>query len=134
MNIINLTPHPCIVLAEDPNGNIEGAVDLKNRRFRRYRKIIEIPPSGIIARVIQKEERKEYIKVNEIKVPITKIYYYELENLPLPKEGIKYYVSYLTAQVAKLKGRSTKDLLINGEKVRNRNGKIIGIISFAVLD
>ncbi len=132
MKIINLTPHPCVILREDPQGDIEG-VEGVGSEVRRYRKIAELPPSGKVARASQKEEIAGFILVNDVEVPVVRMTYGEPINLPEPKEGVVYFVSLLTAQAAAATGRRTDDLVFAGKTVRSKEGSIIGITSFGKL-
>jgi hypothetical protein len=129
-----LTPHPCVVLCEDPQGDIEGTtVTGPSAEFTRYRKVAEIPPSGKVARAAQREEVVGAVPVNGTEIPIARVSYGEPQDLPEPEEGTYCYVSLLTAQAAAAHGRRTDDLLFSGKSVRDRNGRIVGLLSFARL-
>ncbi len=132
MKIINLTPHQLTILTEDPQGELEGTVDIgPSARFTRYRKVAEIPPSGHVARAVQREEIVGSVQFNGTKIPIVRISYGEPVGLPEPETDTYYYVSVITAQAAAAHGRSTDDLIFSGKSVRDKNGRIIGILSFA---
>lgn len=131
MKIINLTPHSCVILREDPQGDIEGVAP--EGVVRRYRKVAELPPSGRVARARQEEEIAGFILVNDVEVPVVRMTYREPLDLPEPEEGVLYFVSLLTAQAAAATGRRTDDLVFAGKTIRNREGQIIGIISFGQL-
>jgi hypothetical protein len=134
MIIINLTPHPLVVLIEDPEGGIEGTPETgPGAQFKRYRKIAEIPPAGPVARASQREETVKSIPVEGVDIPVVRMSYGEPTDLPAFEEGTYYYVSLLTAQAAAAVGRGTDDLLFSGKSVRNREGRIIGLLSFAQL-
>jgi hypothetical protein len=134
IKIINLTPHPLVILIEDEEGEVEGTPDIGPKsEFRRYRVVITIPPAGIIARASQKEESVGSIYINGTEINIVRMNYGEPTDLPEPQDGVYYYVSIVTAQAAAANGRTTEDLLFSGKSIRDRNGRIIGILSFAQL-
>jgi len=134
MIIINLTPHPCVVLVEDPHGELEGTTGTgPSAVFSRYRKVAEIPPAGPVARAVQREEEVGSFPFGGVGVPVVRMTYGEVGDLPEPEQGTFYYVSLLTAQAAAAHGRQTDDLLFGGKSVRNREGRIMGLLSFAQL-
>jgi hypothetical protein len=134
MKILNLTPHPCVVLIEDPQGELEGTTGTgPGAVFSRYRKVAEIPPEGRVARASQQEELVGSVPVEGTDIPVVRMSYGEPIDLPEPKDGVFYFVSVLTAQAAAAHGRSTHDLLFSGKSVRNREGRIVGLLSFAQL-
>jgi hypothetical protein len=134
--IINLTPHPLVVLRDDPEGEVEGTTGAggPSAVFSRYRVVAEIPPSGRVARAAQKEEILGSVPVEGREIPVVRMTYGEPQDLPEPKDdGTMYFVSVLTAQAAAAHGRRTDDLLFSGKSVRGRDGRIIGLLSFAKL-
>jgi hypothetical protein len=132
--ILNLTPHPCVVLAEDPQGELEGTTGTgPGAVFSRYRRVAEIAPAGRVARAAQREETVGAVPVNGSDIPVVRMAYGEPTDLPAPEDGTMYFVSVLTAQAAAASGRGTDDLLFSGKSVRDRNGRIVGLISFAQL-
>jgi len=134
MKILNLTPHPLILLMDHPEGEIEGTTGTgPSAVFSRYRKVAEIPPAGPVARAAQREEVVGSVPVEGTEIPVVRMSYGEPQDLPEPEEGTMYFVSVLTAQAAAASGRRTDDLLFSGKSVRNREGRIIGILSFAQL-
>jgi hypothetical protein len=134
MKILNLTPHPCVVLVEDTEGDIEGTTGTGPQAiFTRYRKVAEIAPAGPVARAAQREETGGSVPVEGTDIPVVRITYGEPTDLPEPEPGTFYYVSLLTAQAAAAHGRRTDDLLFSGKSIRDRNGRIIGLLSFARL-
>lgn len=50
----------------------------------------------------------------------------KIENLPDPQEGVLLVVSSLTAEAAKLEGRTVDDLLTPASLVRDDGGHVIG--------
>lgn len=102
-NFINLTPHAINVL--------EGG------------KMLEIPASGIIARLEQKD--KKVGVVNGIDCYQT--VYGEITNLPAEKEDTIYIVSFLVLNKA-----NRRDLVSPSQLLRDEIGKIIGCKGFTV--
>jgi hypothetical protein len=85
--------------------------------------IEEIPSSGK-ARV-----EEEMTKTGEINgVPVYKKTYSKVKGLPDPKKDTYFYVSSLVASASE-----RDDLLVPGEFVRDDDGRILGIKSFAQL-
>jgi hypothetical protein len=134
MKILTLTPHACVILCEDTQGELEGTTGTgPSAEFTRYRKVAEIPPAGSVARAAQREEVVGSVLVEGTNIPVVRMSYGEPTDLPEPEEGTYYFVSILTAQAAEAHGRRTDDLLFSGKSVRNREGRIIGLLSFAQL-
>jgi hypothetical protein len=134
MVIINLTPHPCVVLVEDPHGDLEGTTGTgPGAEFRRYRVVATIQPSNRVARAAQREEVVGSLLVEGREIPLVRMTYGAPQDLPEPQDGVYYFVSVLTAQAAAAHGRSTRDLVFAGKTVRDHQGRIIGILSFAQL-
>jgi len=132
--IKNLTPHTLVILSPDPEGEIEGTLETGPKAtFQKFRKVAEIPPSGVVARAQAREEQVGSVSVEGTEIPVVRMSYGKPTDLPEPEEGTYYYVSLLTAQAARASGRRTDDLLFSGKTVRDRNGRIIGLISFAQL-
>lgn len=109
--IINMTPHPLCLLAED------GSV------------LREIKPSGTIARAEQTD-----VPVGDIDgFPLVRSSFGDPIDLPEHEEGVYLFVSLATAKAAQAAGRRTDDLLLSSQQVRDENGQIIGCRGFAVL-
>jgi len=105
MKKINLTPHPIVFM--DEGGNI----------------IEEVNPFGVVARASQREE-----KIGEIDgLPVYKMEFGEVKNLPEPSEGTIYIVSLATAQACP----ERKDVFIPAHPVRDEQGRIIGCRALA---
>jgi len=73
------------------------------------------------------------VQVNGCAVPLVTSRYGEPTDLPAPEDGTYYAVSILTAQAAKAAGRSTSDLLVTSDPVRDAAGKIAGCRKFALV-
>lgn len=65
---------------------------------------------------------------------IVRASYGEPEGLPMPEAGTYYIVSVLTAAAAKASGRTTDDLLLTADAVRNEAGQIVGCKAFALYE
>jgi hypothetical protein len=108
--IRNLTPHTVNVIAED--GTIKATF-----------------PSEGSARADQIETR-----VGELDgIELVSMKFGATENLPAPAEGVYYIVSVITANAAKEEGRSTDDIVITADPVRDDSGRIIGCKRFALV-
>ncbi|MBR3319566.1 hypothetical protein IKG06_03635 [Candidatus Saccharibacteria bacterium] len=108
--IVNLTPHTVNIVAED--GTIKAAF-----------------PSEGIARASQIAEY-----VGELDgIELVSMKFGATEDLPAPAEGVYYIVSVITANAAKAEGRTTDDLVITADPVRDADGRIIGCKRFALV-
>ena len=110
MRIINLTPHAINVMNKDND-------------------IVATFPSEGLARATQKTEFSHMLD----RFYIVRNTYGEPEGLPEYREGVYYVVSLITANSAKACGRTTSDLLLTSDPVRNEQGQIIGCREFAIL-
>jgi len=104
--ITNLTPHPIVIHPNGPNGA----------------ETITIPTSDLVALVDEEVEVTGTVD----RVPVAKVSYGRVHNLPSPVNGQFFVVSALAAEVAYHSGRGVDDLLIVGEHVRDDRGRIIG--------
>lgn len=59
-------------------------------------------------------------------IPLVRNEYGLPTDLPSYEDGVYYIVSQLTADAARRSGRTTEDLLLTGELVRDNDGCIIG--------
>lgn len=59
--------------------------------------------------------------------------YSEVTDLPDYQKDVYYIVSVITYQAARANGRTTDDLLLTDDAVRNEEGQIIGCKRFAVI-
>ena len=105
IKIVNLTPHEISFVFE--NGSM-----------------FKVAPSGVVARVANSSEEVGQICVSkfDLRIPIKKTVYGEVEGLPAPAKGVIYIVSSLVAQ----RVPSRSDVFIPNESVRDENGRIIG--------
>lgn len=131
--LVNLTPHAAVLLVEDHRGQVIGMLGYGRDAVKRcFRSVAELPSQGV-ARV-----RAVTIIVGEVKVkdenfPITKTSFDKPENLPMPDGKTLFVVSLITAQAAKAAKRTTEDLLVVGETVRDADGRILGCVSLGRL-
>jgi len=111
VNLVNLTPHPIVVM------NDSGEV------------VLRVPPSGKVARVAVKR-----VRVGDVNgIPLYRVKYGKVENLPPPRDGTLYIVSLLVLQAC----RDRKDLIAPdtspASAVRDASGKIVGVKAFTTL-
>lgn len=107
--IINLTPHTVNIVKD---GNIKAAF-----------------PSEGIARASQTAEH-----VGELDgIELVSMKFGATKDLPAPEDGVYYIVSVITANAARAEGRTTSDLLITADPVRDDSGRIIGCERFALV-
>ena len=110
ITIRNLTPHTVNVV--DENGIT----------------VMELPSEGN-ARATQSA-----ITVGIIEgVEIVRMAFGEPAGLPDPEKGVFLVVSRITAEAAKAFGRTTNDLLLTADPVRDGEGRIIGCRRFSIL-
>ena len=108
MEIRNLTPHEVKVM--DNDGNV----------------IATFSSEG------EARARQHDVLVGEIAgIPIVKTEFGEVTGLPEPAEGVVFIVSKITRDAADDQGRTTDDLLIPSQAVRDDQGHIIGCRAFA---
>jgi hypothetical protein len=134
MKILNLTPHPVVVLRDDPEGPITGFTGVgPAAKEGRFSVVAEFPPAGTVARAAQTDEVVGELEINGTKVPLIRTVFGEPTELPEPSDGVYLIVSVITAQAAKAAGRTVDDLLITSDPVRDDKGKFIGVRKFAQL-
>lgn len=116
MTIIrNLTPHTVNVCDEE--GNV----------------LTSFESEGVIARAQQTDVPVGNIAVNGHELPLVRTEFGAPVDLPDPEEGTYLVVSIITANAAKANGRSSDDLLITSNPVRDNDGRIIGCRYFATV-
>ena len=108
MEIINLTPHPIIIVG----GNGKA--------------LITFPSEGEV-RISQKTVRGGSLLHQKAVIPLTQTQFGEVQGLPAPKEGTNYIVSSLVCQACP----DRQDLLIPNESVRDEQGRIVGCKSLS---
>lgn len=134
MDIINLTPHPVIVLRDDPDGSVTGFTGVgPAAKEGKFALVAEYKPNGKVARAAQKDEPVGELEINGVSVPLITTIFGEPTDLPSPEGGVCYVVSIVTAQAAKASGRTTRDLLITSDPVRDAAGRFVGVRKFALI-
>lgn len=102
--IANLTPHSVNIVSADGTP------------------IVTLKPTGTVARAQQSS-----VQVGTIDgIPVMKTTFGAPVDLPDPEDGVYYLVSLATANAAKAAGRTTDDLLLTLNPVRDADGRIIG--------
>lgn len=105
MKLINLTPHPIVLIGDSMTA--------------------EIKPSGLARCKVTTE------KVSEINgFPVNKNSYSQVIGLPKPEKDTVYIVSAL---VAKAVNGKRDDCIVVDQTVRNEQGQIIGCKGFAII-
>ncbi len=109
--INNLTPHEINIIDKDG-------------------KVVKTFPSDGEARATQDE-----VEIGTVEgIPIIKMTFGEPVGLPEPSDYVFYIVSVITANAARLSGRTTRDLFIPGKTVKNDKGQIIGCQSLCIFE
>lgn len=103
-HIVNLTPHALNIQREDGT-------------------MLEIPPSGTVARVTETREARSSVAG----IAVTAAVYGEVENLPEPQTGTIYVVSALVLQ----RTTNRPDVFAPGPALRDEAGKIIGCVGLS---
>ncbi len=137
MTIIrNLTPHTVVLLVEDEEkGTEEGQLGFgRATKLATFRRVAELPSVGV-ARATSFSSPAGTIFPEEAddEISLTRTVFGEVEGLPDPTITVRLLVSLVTANAAAAGGRTTDDLLIVGETVRNEEGQIIGCVGFGVV-
>jgi hypothetical protein len=107
-HLINLTPHDINIYIEDG-------------------KIIKLKRQNISARV----KKESFIIGTMNDIPITTTHYYQVENLPDYKENILYIVSKIVYETALNQGRTTIDLFLANDLIRDDKGNVTGCRSIS---
>jgi hypothetical protein len=107
VQLVNLTPHPINIC----RGGAQ----------------ITVPPSGIVARVATTKDVVETITVDGVEIPVHKVIFGPVENLPEPVADTYFLVSAIVAQA--VSGRA--DLVVVDDAVRDAEGRIIGARALA---
>jgi hypothetical protein len=109
VRLVNLTTHDVTVIDED--GDV----------------ILNIRPSGDVARTTKLREKIFQIYVDHAIVPVNETSLSSVHNLPPMRDNTFYIVSHRTYEAA---GRRA-DLLVVDESVRDSDGKTIGCRALA---
>jgi len=110
MRLVNLTPHAITIYCVGEK--------------------IEIPSSGIVARVEQTFAPAGTISCDGKEIPLVVAGFGEIRDLPEPEDGVLYIVSLVVAQAS----RERDDLIVPDTSpegvIRDENGRIIGTKRF----
>jgi len=130
--IHNLTPHEIVILKNAEFGDIVGFTGFgKNQTEAKYLKVKKFSSEGAV-RAAQKDVPAGEIQLERgISVELISTEFGEVSGLPEPQIDTYYVVSVVAANAAKAQGRSTTDLLLVADTVRNAGGQIIGCQKFA---
>lgn len=108
MQIINLTPHECVIFAEDGKTIIH-----------------KIPSTGVArCKEFKSDEGEIQIAGSQNTVKLFKKQFGEVEGLPSPQQGVLFFVSALVAQ----RSPERNDLVVPATAVRNDAQQVIGTI------
>lgn len=110
--LVNLTPHPVVVYAQDRN-----------------EVILELPSVGQ-ARCQQVDRQIGTVVHGSLEIPLYQSVYGEVSGLPEPKPGVIYIVSALAAQAVR---GQRDDVVVPSQPVRDADGRVIGCRAFARL-
>lgn len=105
MKIVNLTPHA--IRLYKPDGSV-----------------VEIPPSGRVARVATRRVERGSLSGG---IPVVSIEYGEVEGLPDPQEGTIYVVSSIVLQAVKGRGDVFAPDTSPEGAVRDEKGNVVGV-------
>jgi hypothetical protein len=105
--LVNLTPHEVVL--------VQGETHLV------------VPPSGTIARAATTRQQVAVLDVDGSTIPVNRVVFGQVENLPGPVEGVWYIVSSIVAQALP----ERQDLLVPDDTVRDESGRIIGARALA---
>jgi hypothetical protein len=108
MKLVNLTPHPVVIVAAD------GAT-------------ITIPPSGTVARCTVTRSVVGTVTVETVTVPVTATVLGQVEHIPEPEPETLFIVSRVVAEAA----RDRDDLVVPDDVVRDDQGRVIGCRALA---
>jgi hypothetical protein len=115
VRIINLTPHELNIC------NSEGKI------------ILSIPPPKDvpIPRVQVRSEIVGEIEVDGVRIPVRRIVYGDVENIPPEREGTIYVVSTLVTLALRERGIMRRDLLSPDTNIdsviRDSSGRVLGV-------
>jgi len=111
MNVINLTPHPIVLMP------YEGCQYC----------YVDIPTSGEIARCAVDRVQVDTITIDDITVPVNRTQFGEVTGLPDPRPDTIYIVSAVVAQAVP----DRPDVFIVDDAVRDDQGRVVGARALA---
>ena len=105
--LVNLTPHEVVL--------VQGETRLV------------VPPSGTVARAATTRQQVAVLDIDGFTIPVNRVVFGQVENLPDPAEGVWYIVSSIVAQALP----ERQDLLVPDDTVRDESGRIVGARALA---
>lgn len=99
--LVNLTPHAIHIHVSTPR-----------------KRVITVPPSGIVARVVEKTKRAGKFDG----VPLVSVTPTAIENLPDPSPGVIFVVSVMIREAA----IERRDLASPYDPIRDAEGRVVG--------
>jgi len=105
--LVNLTPHEVVLVRGETH--------------------LVVPPSGTIARAATTRQQVDVLDVDGTTIPVNRVAFGQVENLPDPAEGVWYIVSSIVAQALP----ERQDLLVPDDTVRDESGRIVGARALA---
>jgi hypothetical protein len=115
MKLVNLTPHPIVLMAEGSS--------------------VEVPPSGFVARAKEKKELVGILGDKDVSIPLYRVLYGELGGLPKIDQDTYYIVSSLAAQAIKahLPPYVAERFVVVTDPVRDEEGRVVGARGLALI-
>ena len=107
MKLVNLTPHPL---------TFEGIGG----------KYLTIHPSGIATRVDTVTQRVDIVSELDVEIPVNKVRYTNIVNLPGPEEGTIFIASSIVAMTANRKDVVSPDTS-RDSSIRDNFGRIVAV-------
>jgi hypothetical protein len=87
-------------------------------------KVVEIPPSGLVARATVKHLPFMDEAYAGEEIPINRQVYTAIDGLPPKETGVWYIVSEMAGEAAAQMGRT--DVLVTNERIKVNSGKVVG--------
>lgn len=132
VKMLNLTPHEIILMRESETGEVTGFTGFgRAAQAAQYKVFKKIPSSGVVRASQRDTPAGSLLLEGDVKVELISTQFGELSGLPDPEAGTFFIVSAVAAQAARFSGRSTEDLLLVADTVRDEDGKILGCQKFA---
>lgn len=132
----NLTPHTVVLLeADEERGTEEGQLGYgRAAKLGTFRRVAEFPSVGVArADTLSIPAGTLWLLDADGEIALTRTVFGEVQDLPAPTRSVGLIVSLITANAAAAGGRTTDDLLVVGEAVRNEEGRIIGCVGLGVV-
>lgn len=128
----NLTPHEIVLVRGSETGEIVGFTGFGHKQTEAKYSILRVLPSEGVVRASQLDKPAGTLHLEGgVSVELISTEFGEVSGLPEPQTDTMYVVSVIAASAAKAQGRSTEDLLLVADTVRDAEGKILGCQKFA---